>query len=283
MRRRRFLQLTGGAALAFLVVGCGDSGEQVFLGGGGSPITAPAVLGRITADGAVEVDSQGRYIELLPSDGQVSVLESRGNLLFTSRAAVLPYAAAVDESGRVFVLDRGEGVVLVLGAQGNLDSTIGQNLQACIDLAVSNGEVFLLDPGRQAIDVYSLAGTFARTLPAGSETSHLRGIAAGPGGELHVLVSNPVSVQVLSASDGQVVATYGPPDGLAVSARGLSVNGEGRSAILDHVGKQVLLFDQTRSYAGRVTIPDDDGDVAQPLTLCLGPDGLLSATYREVV
>jgi len=281
LRRRQFLQWAGGLSAALLVVGCGDGADEFVFSNANNPqAPAPDPLGRLIARGAIEALDDGRLVELRPR--LVSVYGAGGNLLFTSTDAVLPAAAVSDGGGRIFVLDRGAGRVLVLGAAGGLENTFAESLHGIVDLALTNGEVFLLHPVRQAIDVFSTEGVFARTFTVGPERAHLRAIADSPNGDIYVLRSNPVSVIVISPQ-GQELRTFAPPDGVARNASGLAVNAAGRSAIVDHVGQQVLLFNQNNQFVAAVTIPDGNGNIAQPLAVGYGPDGQLHASYAEVI
>lgn len=282
MQRREFLRGAACLAASLMSTGCEDGQEDFVFATDPRPQPPPTpnAFGQLIPGGAIEALDDGRVVDLQPN--RVSVFNADGTLSFSVDDAVLPTAAAIDQQGSIFVLDRGIGRILVLGSHGAVERMFEQDLSAAIDLAIIGSEVFLLNPVDLKIDVFGTEGVFVRTFAVGPEKANLRALAADPEGNLQVLISNPVRVEVISPQ-GLPLFSYSPPTGVALSARGLAVSQNGQSAILDHLGLQVLLFDANHEFVRAVTVPDDGGEPSQPVTIGLGPDGLLHASFTEVV
>jgi len=134
----------------------------------------------------------------------------------------MPNDLAFDDNGLLYVVDSQRNRVEVF------DPTTGQNLRTIgagqlrfpSALAISGQEIFVADQANFRVRVFDLQGNLLRSF--GSEVSQgfmnynwkgrfvrIQGLAVDSSGRLHVLDSHMGIIQILSASNGAYIDSYG--------------------------------------------------------------------------
>lgn len=239
------------------------------------------------ADGtAYRLDSQTFTVARLNSQGEV--VWEVGGLGDGSGLFNFPVALATDSNGLIYVADRGNGEIDVLDERGNLVRTFGdESLFIARDMALDpqRGRIYVADGPNHQVIIFDLVGNLLGRLGQfGTENSadlnFPSGVALGLNGELHVVDSGNAEVHVYSA-ENEFLRAYGSRGsnlGQFTVPRAVVVDGAGHSWVADGVAGYVTGFDPSGIPITRFTPTLPNGTPGHPTYLSLSPTGQLVIT-----
>jgi len=214
----------------------------------------------------VAVDTEGRIFVGSNGADRVEVYDAEGKLLRTIDDIPMPTDLALGPAGTLYVADTESDLVRVFDLDGNQMYTLGApsgeytGLQDPVAVAVG-AEVFVASRVDARIHVFSLAGTFLRTLagPTVKEgsfriTIHWKGkfariqdLALDRAGNIHALDCWLNNVQILDPATGEFLGSYGPetfdPEGLLLKVPlGLALMQSGTAVVANTYRKRLEVF-----------------------------------------
>lgn len=172
----------------------------------------------------VGVDDLGSFY--VGSDGLdiVEVYDSTGNKLRDIGAGTIkmPNSLAFDQSGILYVADSRVNAVLKFDAKsGGLLGIIGAGeLRFPIAVAIAGGELYVADQANNLVRVFDLQGNLVRSLGGNigqgmmgykwqGRFVRLQSVAIDGLGRVHALDSHMSRIQILNASSGDYIDSYG--------------------------------------------------------------------------
>jgi outer membrane protein assembly factor BamB len=207
----------------------------------------------------VAVDASGRLYVGVDGLDRVEVYDSGGTLIATigDGTIQMPNDLAFDAAGNLYVADSKSNQVRVYDPTGVLLRSIGQGeLRFPVALAVSGAELYVADQGNHQIKVFDLPGNLLRVfggLPTQGSLGYkwkgrfvrLQAIAIDAAGRLHALDSQQGLIEVLDATTGTYLTSYGAkgsgPGELSLPL-GMAVNGAGETAVSDAENQRIEIL-----------------------------------------
>jgi DNA-binding beta-propeller fold protein YncE len=207
----------------------------------------------------VALDASGRLYVGVDGRDRVEVYDAAGALIATigDGAIRMPNDLAFDAAGNLYVADSKSNQVWVYDPTGVLLRSIGQGeLLFPVALAVSGAELYVADQRNYQIKVFDLQGNLLRIL--GGPVSQgslgykwkgkfvrLQAVGVDAAGRLHALDSQQGLIEVLDATTGAFLTSYGAkgtgPGELSLPL-GMAVNGAGETAVSDAENQRIEIL-----------------------------------------
>jgi hypothetical protein len=207
----------------------------------------------------VALDASGRLYVGVDGRDRVEVYDAGGALITTIGDGTIrmPNDLAFDAAGNLYVVDSESNQVRVYGPTGVLLRSIGQGeLRFPVALAISGVELYVADQRNFQIKVFDLQGNRLRAL-GGPVTQgslgfkwkgkfvRLQAVGIDTAGRLHALDSHQGLIEVLDATTGAFLTSYGAkgtgPGELSLPL-GMAVNGAGETAISDAANQRIEIL-----------------------------------------
>jgi DNA-binding beta-propeller fold protein YncE len=207
----------------------------------------------------VALDASGTLYVGVDGRDRVEVYDAGGRLIATVGDGTIrmPNDLAFDAAGNLYVADSRSNRVWVYDSAGALLRGIGQGeLRFPVALAVSGAELYVADQGNYQIKVFDLQGNLLRIL--GDRVSQgslgykwkgkfvrLEAVAIDAAGRLHALDSQQGLIEVLDATTGAFLASYGEkgsgPGQLSLPM-GIAINSAGETAVSDAENQRIEIL-----------------------------------------
>ena len=222
-------------------------------------LTPVAEYGNIAKPLGVALDASGILYVGVDGRDRVEVYDAGGSLVATigDGTIQMPNDLAFDAAGNLYVADSRSNRVWVYDPTGALLHGIGQGeLRFPVALAVSGAELYVADQGNHQIKVFDLQGDLLRVfggLPTQGSLGYkwkgkfvrLQGVAIDAAGRLHALDSQQGLIEVLDATTGTYLTSYGAkgtgPGELSLPL-GMAVNGAGETAVSDAENQRIEIL-----------------------------------------
>jgi DNA-binding beta-propeller fold protein YncE len=207
----------------------------------------------------VALDASGRLYVGVDGRDRVEVYDAGGALVATigDGSIQMPNDLAFDAAGNLYVVDSRSNQVWVYDPSGALLRSIGQGeLRFPVALAISGAELYVADQRNYQIKVFDLQGNLLRTL-GGPVTQgslgwkwkgqfvRLQAVGLDAAGRLHALDSHQGLIEVLNATTGAFLTSYGAkgtgPGQLSLPL-GMAVNSAGETAVADADNQRIEIL-----------------------------------------
>jgi DNA-binding beta-propeller fold protein YncE len=207
----------------------------------------------------VALDDRGILYVGVDGRDRVEIYDAGGGLIATIGDGTIrmPNDLAFDAAGNLYVADSRSNRVWVYDPTGALLQGIGQGeLRFPVALAVSGAELYVADQGNYQIKVFDLQGNLLRVLGGrvsqGSLGYRWRGrfvrleaVAIDAAGRLHALDSQQGLIEVLDATTGAFLTSYGEkgtgPGQLSLPM-GIAMNSAGETAVSDSENQRIEIL-----------------------------------------
>ena len=207
----------------------------------------------------VALDASGILYVGVDGRDRVELYDAGSNLIATigDGAIRMPNDLTFDAAGNLYVADSQSNRVWVYDPTGVLLRSIGQGeLRFPVALAVSGAELYVADQGNHQVKVFDLQGNLLRVL--GGRVSQgslgykwqgkfvrLEAVAIDAAGRLHALDSQQGLIEVLDATTGTFLTSYGEkgtgPGQLSLPM-GIAMNSAGETAVSDSENQRIEIL-----------------------------------------
>jgi len=225
-----------------------------------TPVLTPvAEIQNLRTPLGVALDASGNLYVGVDGQDRIEVYDPSGASLGSigDGAIQMPNDLAFDALGNLYVVDSRSNRVQVYDPAGALVRSIGEGeLRFPAALTISGGELFVADQGNYQIKVFDLQGNLLRAL--GGPVSQgslgykwkgrfvrLQAVGIDAAGRLHALDSHQGLIEVLDATTGAFLTSYGAKGTGPGEFRlplGMAINSTGETAVGDAENQRIEIL-----------------------------------------